>query len=426
MITAIIEKYNDKKAGLIDFICSTKEDDISLSDKVIWEIRNSLSVRSIEEVAEHFQPEVKIILEGEQICIPLCHKEGFFWKVIRLWETIRRGEYTDITEADLEGSLLMKDSSTEGEFAKEQEQIFVYLQKNEFQQAQEHLKRCTELFDDTLFLSKRLLKRGKQYLQKNKLENRRFVVETDKEAALQCIAVSEAFRQSCYHTKQIEEQYQQLLAQMLQPRYRLLYWNMMLACSTLAKGKRNQLKLFLEEKTQDYEEARKNFWWQAKPMLQTLFNCYLHFSRPEAGELLITNCSVEELSDARYKKELQRYLETVNRKQYQKDVIYNAILPNIRDKEKWEKPIRQRFPTGKKEVKKADNGNWDEAKTLENIFEQYGIKTKMFLRGEGKPLGYVLTGIDVLKQIPDNKSGEENELRSLTIWLNELKIQREE
>ncbi|MBD5466441.1 MAG: hypothetical protein HDR22_11655 [Lachnospiraceae bacterium] len=426
MITILMQKYNDKKAGLIDFIYSAKEDNISLSDEEIWEIRNSLSVRSIEEVAEHFQPEVKITLEGEQICIPLCHKEGFFWKVIRLWETIRRGEYTDITEAGLEDSMFMKDSVTEEEFVKAQEEIFVYLQKNKFQQAQEQLKRCTELFEDTLFLSKRLLKRGEQYLQENESEHRRFVVEADGEAALQCIAVSEAFRKSCYHTKQIEEQYQQLLTQMAQPKHRLLYWNMILACSSLSEEKRGQLKLFWNEVTRDYEEARKKFWWQAKPMIQTLFNCYLYFSRPEADELLITNCSVEELADLRYKKELQRYLETVNRKQYQEDAIGNAILPNIRDKKKQEKPIRQRFPAGKKEEEKHDNGNLDEAKILENILEQYGIKTRMFLYEEGEPLGYVLTGIDVLKQMPGNRNEEENKLRSLTIWLDELKLQREE
>lgn len=425
MTIVLVERYNNKKPGLIDFICSAKEEHISMSDEEIREIKNSLTVRSIEEAAKCFEPEVEITLEGEQISIPVCHPDGFFWKVIQIWETIRSGDYTDITEDSLADSLLMKDSITEAEFLREQEQIFFYLQKNQCQQAQDQLKRCMELLGDTLFLSKRLITRAGEYLQKGTLEHKRFVVESGREAALQCIAVSEAFRRSRYHTKQIEKQYEQLLEQMVQPQQRLFYWNMMLACSALSKEKKRQLNIFRKEIARDYEAAKKSFWRQAKPLIQTLINCYLHFSRPGAEELLITNCSIRELSDSRYRRELKRYLETVNRKQYVNDAIYNAILPNVRDKRKQKNLVRQRFPGEKREGDTYESGTLDEADTLKDVFNQYGIETKIFMYDEGKPFGYLLTGIDVLRQMPDDRSREGNKLRSLTIWLDELKVQEE-
>lgn len=425
MTVLLVEKYNNRRTSLIDYICSVKKDKISLSDEEIWEIRKSLSVHSLEEVVEHFQPEINIALGREQISIPICHRDGFFRQLIQLWETIQKGGYTDITKADLTDSLLAGDSVTENQFVEAQEQIFIYLQQGRLEKAQKQLKKCTELFNDTLFLTKRLIKQAQEYLQKNQGEHRRFVVDTNKESSLQCIAVSEAFRKSRYHTRQAEEQYQQLLEQMLQPKDRLLYWNMLLVCETLSEKKRGQLKLFWEEQTEVYQKAMGDFWRQAKPLIQTLFNCYCYFKSQKAEELLITNCTVEELSDTRYQRELCRYLETVNQKQYQGNRIHTAILPNIQSRQRQDKLMRQRFPTGKQEISKSCTNNLKAAQALQHTLEQYEIKVRLVMYNSGKPLGYALTGIDVEK-MPDSKNTAEDKLRSLTIWLNELKLQGEE
>lgn len=422
MTVLLVEKCNNRRTCLIDYICSAKKGNISLSDEEIWEIRKSLSVRSLEEAVEHFQPEIDVILGGEQISIPICHRDGFFRQLIQLWETIRKGGYTDITETDLKDSLLTVGSVTENQFIEAQEKIFAYLQQGRLEEAQKQLKKCTELFNDTLFLTKRLIKQVQEYLQKNTEEHRRFVVDTDQESALQCVAVSEAFRKSRYHTRRTEEQYQHLLEQMLQPKDRLLYWNMLLACGTLSEKKRGQLKLFWEEQTEIYKGAMHGFWRQAKPLIQTLFNCYCYFESPKAGELLITNCTVEELADTRYQMELCRYLETVNGKQYQGDRIHTAILPNIQITQKQRNLIRKRFHSEKQESYAPCTNHIQAAKTLQNILEQYGIKVNLVMHDEGESLGYALTGIDVSK-MPDSRN---TELRSLTIWLNELKLQGEE
>ncbi len=241
MTALLIERCNEYQTSFIDYICSVKETNISLADAEVKAIREALVVRSMEEVKERFAPQVSVTLNEENIIIPLCHKAGFFQTVISLWENIKQGKYTDITLEDFEESLLAKDGCLEEEFVKVQEQIFFYLQKNQYGEAKVQVEKCMTSFDDSLFLLKRLLKQGEKFFQEQEKKHRRFVVETKKEMSLQCVAVSEAFLKSSYHTTKLEDNYQQLLEEVFlnmqteenaQKSYQrmLLYWNLLLAC----------------------------------------------------------------------------------------------------------------------------------------------------------------------------------------------------
>lgn len=448
MTTFLIEKYNEKKTGFIEYICSPSEENISLSDDEVWKLKEELTVKSMEEIVERFRPEVSIWLGRDQITIPVCHREGFFWQVINLWETIRQGRYTNITKKDLEDSLLIRDSINEQEFINAQEQIFIYLHQNRIQKAKEQVKKCAGLYNDKLFLMKRLITEAELYLQESETIHRRFVVEAKEGMSLQCVAVSEPFQKSRYHTERLEEMYQHLLketlwnvcadklqkADVLQKTEiqngleasdnKLLYWNLLLACQKIPKQKRKELEAVLEEAKEAYKAAKEQFLWQVKPLMQTLFNCYRYFKNPDAGELLITNCTLEELAEARCKKPLIRYLETVNQKQYREDAVEKLILPNIEAKQKKETLTRERFMSAGKEMPKSYTNGIEAAEILRNIFEQFEIETRMVFCEEGEPLGYALTGIDVLNQMTNQE--DEKELRDLTIWLNNWKLQGEE
>lgn len=424
MTTLLVEKCNDNKPSFIDYICAVKKESISLSDEEIWEIRKKLCVHSMEELVELFQPEIVITIGQEQITIPICHKDGFFYQLMQLWETIRQGRYTVITKKELEERLLVHDGVSEEAFLEAQKQIFSYLQQGKVKAAEQQIKSCKSNFQDTLFLTKRFIKQAEFYVKKSKEEHKRFVVETGKNMSLQCIVISEAFQSSLYHTKYIEEQYQQLLEQWLEPKDKLLYWNLLLSCNTLPEEKMEQLKVCLEEQKQVYKKAKKVFWYQAKPVIQTLFQCYCYFQNPKAEEVLLTNCTVEELAATRNQKALQRYLETTNHKLYPKDRIQKAILPNIEEKKGIQNPVRKRFHTGEKEKRTYSTNTLEAAQGLQSTLQQYKIETNMVMCDVGEPLGYVLTGIDVLK-MPDSENVMENKLRDLTIWLNELKFQGE-
>lgn len=442
MTTLLIEKYNEKKAGFIEYICSPAEEKISLSDEEVWKLKEELTVSSMEEIVERFQPEIRICLGKEQIMIPVCHREGFFMRMINLWETIRQGKYTNITKKDLEDSLLIRDSIKEQEFINAQEQIFIYLHQNRMQKAKAQVKKCAALSNDRLFLMKRLITEAEHYLQKSKTIHRRFVVEAKEGMSLQCVAVSEPFQKSRYHTERLEKMYQNLIEEMLcnacmdklqeteikngfeTSENKLLYWNLMLACQNIPEQKRKELETVLKEEKEADKTAKEQFLRQAKPMIQTLFNCYRYFKNPDAGELLITNCTAEELADSKCKKALIRYLETVNQKQYKVDAAEKVILPNIEVKQKKETLTRERFAAAGKNVLKSYTNTTEAAEILQNIFEQFKIETRMIRCEEGEPLGYALTGIDVLNQVPNQEN--EKELRDLTIWLNDWKLQGEE
>lgn len=434
MTALLIERCNEYQTSFIDYICSVKETNISLADAEVKAIREALVVRSMEEVKERFAPQVSVTLNEENIIIPLCHKAGFFQTVISLWENIKQGKYTDITLEDFEESLLAKDGCLEEEFVKVQEQIFFYLQKNQYGEAKVQVEKCMTSFDDSLFLLKRLLKQGEKFFQEQEKKHRRFVVETKKEMSLQCVAVSEAFLKSSYHTTKLEDNYQQLLEEVFlnmqteenaQKSYQrmLLYWNLLLACQNLDEQKQKQLKRILEEQKVIYKETKESFWQQAKPVLQTLLHCYVYFHKPDARELLITNCTVEELADARCRKALLRYLETANRKVYQEDAVAKVILPNIEEKKLKQKLTRERFATGQKKGGSYRTNQLETARGLQSIFTQFAIETSMLMCDEGELAGYALTGIDVYNQ-SDGK--EAYDLRKLTIWLNEFRILGEE
>lgn len=434
MTTLLIEKLNENQTSFIDYICSVKENSLSLTDEEVQTIRKALVVRSMEELTERFLPQVNVRLMGEQITILLCYKDGFYRNIVSLWETISQGKYSDITSKDLENSLLAAEGVSEEEFVKAQEQIFVSLQERKPQKAKAQVEACIEGFEDTLFLIKRLLVQAERFLQKNKTKHRRFVVETEEGMSLQRVAVSEAFLQSSYHSRGFEEKYQKLLEEVFQEaqdkeenaqkagKKRLLYWNLLLACQNLTKQKQEELERVFAEQKVIYKEARDSFWYQAKPLLQTMLNCYFYFQKQEAGELLITNCTVEELANDRCQKALLRYLETVNRKQYREDAVVKAILPNIEEKKKKEKLTRERFAAASKEVQTHNTNELKTAEALQNTFAEFEIETRMIRCDEGEMLGYTLTGIDVYSEDAHPK----DELQELTIWLNEWRLWGEE
>lgn len=421
MTTLLIEKYNEKKTGFIEYICSPAEENISLTDEEVWKLKAELTVNSMAEIVERFEPEVVVSLGTEQITIPICHKDGFFWQMIHLWETIRQGKYTVITKEDLEEALLVKDELEEAEWIKVQEQIFTYIRQNKIEKAKVQIKACEPLFSDGLFLTKMLITKAEAYFEKAEKRSRRFVAAAEEGMSLQCIAVSKPFQKSRYHSQRSEEIFRQLLGETIE-KDTLIYWNLMLNCQSLSKEERQQLEAVLKEQKELYKKAKEHFLRQAAPMIQTLFTCYRYFKKPEAAPLLITNCTVEELAEESVLPALKRYLETVNEKLYKEDVIKNVMLPNITREQKKTALTRERFQAANKEYDREMTNDIASAEALQGIFHSFGIDTELFLEDEGEPFGYALTGIEVLGEV----SGQEKELRELTIWLDRWKLYRED
>lgn len=431
MTTLLIEKLNENQSSFINYIRSTKETNISLSDAEVKTIQQALVVHSMSELMERFSPQITMTYREEAITVSLGHRDGLFRQLVFVCEDILQGRYTDVTLEDLKACIFGGTKGSIEEYKKAQEQIFHYLQWNQWKEAIAMMEQCMECFGDALFNLRRLLTQGEIYLREYKAKHRRFVVEAKEGMALQRIAVSEAFVEETYHTEKQEETYRQLLEMVIgdklkteangnrQWRITLIYWNMLMACRMLPEQKLEELHTVLEEQKTIYKEIEESFMYRATPILQTLINCFFYFKKHDKDQLLVTNCSVEELTDDRSRKALMRYLETVNHKQYKEDAIDKVILPNIEEKKKKQILTRERFASSEKAGYEGSTNRREDANMLQELFKQFGIETKMISCDEGEALGYMLTGIDVLKQ---SSLAEDKELRELCIWLNEWKL----
>lgn len=392
MVTILIDKLNEKQISLVDYLRKAKQSNISLSDAEIREIRETFVVHSMKELIERFEPSITILVKGEQIIVPLCHADGFFQRLISMCEVIFRGEYTDITQEELKDSLL-----------------------------------CTENKEDVLSLLHTFLQQAKEYLEDGKTRERRFVVETQEHMSLRKITVSKRFLDSDDDMTEMEKvkiEHNQAKEALLEMNWRdsLAYWCLYLKEKELSDSEKEALKIVYEEQKEVYAELQEQFMWQAKPILQTLIDCYFYLKKSDAGELLITNCLAEELADTKGRKALFRYLDTVNGKQYDEDAITKVILPNVDEDQAKEKLTRERFQASKKEMSIRNNNTVETAKEIQHMFGKYQIETQLIRCQEGKPLGALLTGID---EKIENVSKQEEQLRELCRWLNEWNVQGE-
>lgn len=392
MVTILIDKLNEKQISLVNYLREAKQGNISLSDAEIREIRETFVIHSMEELIERFSPSITFRMNGEQIAIPLCCKNGFFQRLISMCEVIFRGEYTDITQEELEDSLL-----------------------------------CTENKEDLLSLLHTFLQQAKEYLEGGKTRERRFVVETQEHMSLRKIAVSKRFLDNDADMTKMDKvkiehnQAKEALSEM-NWRDSLAYWCLYLKEKELSDSEKEALIIFYEEQKEVYAGLQEQFMWQAKPILQTLIDCYFYFRKQDAGELLITNCLAEELVDTECRKALFLYLDTVNGKQYDEDAITKVILPNVDEDQAKEKLARERFQASKKEIPIRNTNTVETAKEIQHMFGQYQIETQLIRCQEGKPLGALLTGID---EKIENVSKQDEQLRELCRWLNEWNVQGE-
>ena len=392
MVTLLIEKLDENQISLADCLRMIKQDKVSLSDAEVKEIRECFVIHSMEELIERFSPSITLRMNGERITIPLCCTNGFFQRLISMCEVIFRGEYTDITQKELEDCLLY-----------------------------------TENKGDVFSLLNTFLQQAKEYLAEGKIKERRFVVETQEHMSLRKIAVSKKFLDcSADMTEQgkvkIEHNEAKEALSEMSWRESLAYWCLGLKEKELMDCEKEELTIFYEEQKEVYTKLQEQFLWQAKPILQTLIDCYFYFRKPDAGELLITNCMAEELLDNGCHQALCRYLDTVNGKNYDRDAIAKVILPNVDEDKVKEILTRERFQSLKKERPVRNTNGLEMAKQIQQIFKQYRIETQLIRCEAGNELGYLLTGIDVKKDI---LSQADKQLRKLCIWLNQWKVQGE-
>lgn len=366
--TLLVEEISPEKENIISAIHYMEHRE-SLSDAEIKEVHQQLEVSSFEEVIEKFSPKIYMALDTDRMqadfyrripkemeqqlkAVPLGNQTGFFDELVRLIDNKRKHKYVLTSFQDF-GASLFNTPSPEG-FWELREKIICELVKGHEAKAKKILEKVIAEYDEGIFLVKTYLAEIHSHIEQfmKDGEDLCFLIPEDEGTQVHMVKVSERFERNKYHTKAEEELYFDFLSKNLDEK-KLKNRNLMILTLELCcKPKRENLSLlvhYYREYQEYYGMLLQNFWWEAKPLLETLlgirsfFNSYSLQSGMMPPTMVITNCTPDLLANSKYKDVFRVYLETMNEKNYLDKTIWYAIMPRMPFVANVKAQVRERF-----------------------------------------------------------------------------------
>lgn len=365
--TLLIEEIAPNKENIISVINYIEQRE-GLSDEEIKDVHQNLEVTSFEEVLEKFNPCIYMSLDTDNLradffrsvsmemeykmqSIPVANQVFFFDEIVKLMENKRKRKYVLTSFQDFGLSLI--DVPSADEFFQLREQIINEVTRGHRVKAEKILDEIIEKYDEGIFLLKTFLDETCTYFEQLAVEdgNLCFVIPEDAEMQVQNINVSEHFECSKYHTHEQEEQYLGFINEVLAKKRINNRKLMVLALELCCKTQQIDLGLLAQcyDEYQDYyENILQSYWWEAKPLLETLlgikcfFDSYTHAGNMQPT-MVITNCTPEILANSKHKDVFRAYLETMNEKNYHDKTIWYAIMPRIPFRAEAKALVRERF-----------------------------------------------------------------------------------
>ena len=360
-----IEPNRDNIVSIVRYI----ENRESFSDEEIAEIHSRLEVSSFEEVIEKFSPQIYLSLDTDSMqasfhrrlpqelqascqAIPVCENMAFFDELISLMENKRKRKYV-LTAFQNFGDRLLPTKDPKA-FWQLREKVLRTVCCEGGHAATKLMDHLMSEYDDGIFLLKTFLRETDRYIQEAVTGNDDlcFVIEDSEDVQVHAMSVSEHFEHNYCHSKQEEETYFSFLNQYFEqhePKNR----NLMVLCMELfCKPKRRDLELlekYYREYLDFYVRLLRGFWWEAKPLIETLLGIRNFFANYTSAngqmppKMVITNCTPQQLVDNRYKETFRLYIETVNEKNYRDYSIWYAIIPRLPYVGGTKQNIRERF-----------------------------------------------------------------------------------
>lgn len=408
--TLLIEEIAPDKENIISTIRYIENRE-SLSDTEVDEIHNKLEVSSFDEVIQKFNPKIFMLINTNTLEnafyrkqptetlytlkeIPLCENMAFFDELIELMENKRKRKYVLTSFQEFSSRLLVTPEPEK--FWEMREEIIKAVNTQNENQAKRILDTLIQQYDDPLFLLKTFLAEAYSYISEaiSGKDDLCFVIE-DKRAQVYPIQISDHFRYNKYHTEEEEEMYFKFLNKYIED-YNINNHNLLILLLELCcKLKRKNLELlekYYREYLDFYKKVLQNFWWETKPLLETLLGIKKFFSQYTQKSdgipplMVITNCTPELLADNKYSKTFSLYLETVNEKNYLDKTIWYAIMPRIPFKGGRKENIRERFISNKSDyVYKANT--LESVQVVTEILGKYKVQT-FFSTITGKDTGF--------------------------------------
>lgn len=366
--TLLVEELEPNRENIVSIVRYIENRE-SFSDEEIAEIHSHLEVSSFEEVIEKFSPRIYMALNTDEqkaaFCrklpenaqtayqaVPICESMAFFDELVSLMENKRKRRYV-LTSFQNFGEKLLPSEEPDA-FWRMREKILRAVAADKIQTAAGMMEGLLRDYDDGIFLIKAFLKETYQYIQEAAAENDNlcFVVEDGEGVEIHAMSVSDHFAHNYSHTQQEEEKYFSFLSGYLRE-HEPGNKNLMVLCMELfCKPRRQNLELlekYYREYLSYYINMLHEFWWEAKPLIETMLGVRNFFESytPAEGvmppKMVITNCTPEFLQDARYKETFRLYMETVNEKNYVDGAIWYAIIPRLPYADGKKESVRERF-----------------------------------------------------------------------------------
>ena len=397
--TLLVEEIAPDRDNIISIIRYMEQRE-SLSDEEIQEVHQKLEVSSFEEAIEKFKPVIYMDLDTDNLqaafyrklpqgmekayqAIPLYQDTVFFEELIALIENKRKHKYVLTAFQDLGNSLFQTPSPEM--FWKMRECIIREIKAGHEAEAKKLLEQILTQYDEGIFLIKTFLTETYSYIQEaiSEHDDMCFVIEDETDTQVHTIMVSDHFEHNRYHTREEEDSYFAFLNKHLEGR-ELKNQNLMILCMELCcKPRRKNLELlehYYREYLELYAKVLQKFWWEAKPLLETLLgirNFFRSYPQEEGGmapTMVITNCTPELLANSRYRETFRIYLESVNEKNYLENTIWYAIVPRIPFAGNQKDYVRERFRSnGEKHTYEANP--LEAVQVVLELFGRYHIQT---------------------------------------------------
>ena len=401
--TMLFEQINPDKEDILTIIGETA-DRKSLYDDELEEIHKKLEVSSFEEFIRKFSPSVHMMLDTNignvqfsrghigkcEEKISIDSKDSLFQMLLYIMEARKNKKYVLTGFCDMLDNMIPKEDADR--FLEERNQFIQYLVKHNgiaTNRKKTQIKKAILQYDDGIFLLQTFLQNTHYILlshNENCVSDKTIVNDEKMKVRVIKRAFKYQYTSACCESLDIYC-YEQLIQECIniaEQHSPVKNTQLMKDCFMLPLWFQQKEYRIIQSKYQKYcklyTDIIKKFWIEAKPLVETLLGIKEFFEQYENMEgmkprLVIGNFSISALLTHGNREKLEAYLNTVNSKNYHRDTIWYAIVPNISNQRRQKKDtIRERFK-GQRSSYEYYRNKAEEVSLLLELLGQYHIQS---------------------------------------------------
>lgn len=405
--TMLFEQVNPDKEDLLTIIGEIVNRK-SLNDDELVEIHKKLEVSSFEDFIIKFSPSVHMMLDtnmgnvlfsrghlgnGEEK-ISINSKDSLFQMLLYIMEARKKKKYVLTGFCDMLGNMIPKETAES--FLEKRNQIIQYLVKRQgiiTSKKMDKIQNVVLQYDDGIFLLQTFLQDTHNIMQSQKgshvLDK---AITSDDGMQVRVIKRASKYQYTTDYCEGLDDSsYEQLIQECIDVEarhYSVRNRQLMKDCFMLplwfARKEYGIIQSKYEKYCKLYTDIIKKFWVEAKPLIETLLGVKEFFDIYGNTEgmkpaLVIGNFSISDLLNQKNREILEAYLHTVNSKNFHKDTIWYAIIPNMSNRSRSRtSTIRERFKSQRSSYEYVRNKPEEIALLLE-LLGRYHIQSFLSL-----------------------------------------------